>query len=91
MDWRQWLDEKMLAVDLALDHLPATLSEEMTLIDETVRELSEGYKLLAEAVMAWEEYRNAALGSITEVGAVAKLREAHTKALALLAPGGDKS
>lgn len=39
---------------------------------------------LAAAVMAWEEYRNAALGSIAEVEAVAKLSEAHTKALALL-------
>src|SRR5690606_10773996 len=39
---------------------------------------------LAAAVMTWEEYRNAALGSLAEVEAVAKLREAHTKALALL-------
>lgn len=42
----------MLAVDLALDHLPATLSEKMTLIDKTAQELSEGYRLLAEAVEA---------------------------------------
>ena len=56
LDWRQWLDEKVLAVDLALDHLPATLSEKMTLIDKTVRELSEGYRLLAEAAEAREEY-----------------------------------
>ncbi|MFS8573513.1 MAG: hypothetical protein LOD85_10925 [Clostridia bacterium] len=39
---------------------------------------------LAAAVMAWEEYRNAALGSIAEVEAVAKLRDAHGRALALL-------
>lgn len=51
-DWRTWLDEKVLAVDLALDHLPAKLSEKMALIDKTVRELSEGYRLLAEAVEA---------------------------------------
>ncbi len=100
-DWRTWLDEKMLAVDLALDHLPATLSEKMALIDKSVRELSEGYRLLAEAVEAREEYLTLANSpyptrsegealkrEYDEEKLIEKMRRCHEIALAHLRGGG---
>ncbi|PZM88849.1 MAG: hypothetical protein DIU79_16250 [Actinobacteria bacterium] len=72
--------------DFQLAMTPRTV---LALLDEIER-LRRERETLAAAVMAWEEYRNAALGSIAEVEAVAKLREAHTKALAQLQGRGEE-